>query len=304
MKKILYIYKFINKITGKIYIGQTNNIEKRKRGHKSESFNPKANGYNLPFHVAIRKYGWENFNFEVLEELSDDFGREYLNEREIFFIAYYKSLVNENGYNLTKGGDGCNKGPLSFEQQVSLSKLFNLEQVKDIQAMLMEGYEYFEITSKYPQLTDSFLSNINLGLNFKRNDLSYPLAILHTKFSKETKQKIITDIQKGRYYKDINLEYGISESYISMINNGQKWYNSNLKYPLCKKGCSDGAWSQDAKYDLIFTDLTHAEIAAKYNKAKSAITAFNTGRNRKDSRLIYPLRQNKEQNQKIWNTLF
>lgn len=301
---MLYIYKFTNKITGKTYIGQTNDIEKRKRGHKSESFNPKANGYNLPFHAAIRKYGWENFEFEILEEIPDEFGREYLNEREIFFISYYKSLVDENGYNLTKGGEGCNKGPLTFEEQVQLSKIFDVEQVKDIQSMLLDGYEYFEIMSKYPQLTDSFLSNINLGWNFKRDDLSYPLATLHTKFSRETKQKIIKDIQKGRQYKDISAEYGISVSYISMINKGQKWFNEALTYPLCKKGCSDGAWSKDAKYDLIFSDLTHAEIAAKYGKSKSTITAFNAGRNRRDSRLLYPLRQYKKQNQEIWNTLF
>lgn len=301
---MLYIYKFTNKITGKIYIGQTNNIEKRKRGHKSESFNQKANGYSLPFHTAIRKYGWENFDFEILEEIPDEFGREYLNEREIFFISYYKSLVSENGYNLTKGGEGCNKGPLTFEEQVRLSKIFNIEQVKDIQSMLLEGYEYFEILSKYPQLTDSFLSNINAGWNFKREDLSYPLATLHTKFSKETKQKIIKDIQEGRHYKDISAEYGISVSYVSMINKGQKWFNETLVYPLCKKDCSDGAWSESAKHDLIFSDLTHAEIAAKYGKSKSTITAFNAGRNRKDSRLLYPLRQCKKQNQEIWNTLF
>lgn len=301
---MLYIYKFTNKITGKTYIGQTNDIEKRKRGHKSESFNPKANGYNLPFHAAIRKYGWENFEFEILEEIPDEFGREYLNEREIFFISYYKSLVDENGYNLTKGGEGCNKGPLTFKEQVQLSKIFDVEQVKDIQSMLLDGYEYFEIMSKYPQLTDSFLSSINLGWNFKRDDLSYPLATLHTKFSRETKQKIIKDIQEGRQYKDISAEYGISVSYISMINKGQKWFNEALTYPLCKKGCSDGAWSKDAKYDLVFSDLTHAEIAAKYGKSKSTITAFNAGRNRRDSRLLYPLRQYKKQNQEIWNTLF
>ena len=86
-----YIYKFTNKINGKVYIGQTNNIEKRKRGHKSESFNPNANGYNLPFHCAIRKYGWENFDFEIIEEIADDFSYEYVNEREIYFIQKFDS---------------------------------------------------------------------------------------------------------------------------------------------------------------------------------------------------------------------
>lgn len=301
---MLYIYCFINKITGKRYIGQTNNIEKRKRGHKSESFNPKANGYNLPFHCAIRKYGWENFDFVILEEIGDSFGREYLNEREIYFISYYQSLINQNGYNYTEGGAGCAKPKLSFSEQVKLSKLFNEEEVRDIQDMLLDRYEYFEIKKKYPILTDSFLSNINLGLNFVRDDLTYPLATLHTKFTKETKENIIRDIQANITYKEISEKYGISTGYISMINKGTKWYNDKLNYPLCKKGCSDGAWSENAKRDLIFTNLTHIEIGKKYNKQKSTITALNTGRNRKDSRLKYPLRQHQEENKQIWVTLF
>lgn len=301
---MLYIYCFINKITGKRYIGQTNNIEKRKRGHKSESFNPKANGYNLPFHCAIRKYGWENFDFVILEEIDDSFGREYLNEREIYFISYYQSLINQNGYNYTEGGAGCAKSKLSFSEQVKLSKLFNEEEIRDIQDMLLDGYEYFEIKKKYPILTDSFLSNINLGLNFVRDDLTYPLTTLHTKFTKETKENIIRDIQANITYKEISEKYGISTGYISMINKGTKWYNDKLNYPLCRKGCSDGAWSEDAKRDLIFTNLTHVEIGKKYNKQKSTITALNTGRNRKDSRLKYPLRQHQEENKQIWVTLF
>ena len=103
---------------------------------------------------------------------------------------------------------------------------------------------------------------------------------------------------------EISEKYGISTGYISMINKGTKWYNDKLNYPLCRKGCSDGAWSEDAKRDLIFTNLTHVEIGKKYNKQKSTITALNTGRNRKDSRLKYPLRQHQEENKQIWVTLF
>lgn len=258
----------------------------------------------MPFHCAIRKYGWDNFDFEIIEEIDESFGRDYLNEREIYFINYYQSLVTQNGYNLTKGGDGCSKPKLTFEEQVKLSHIFTLDDVKKIQRMLIDGYEYFEIKEIFPQLTDSFLSNINTGLNFKREDLTYPLATLHTKFTKETKEKIVADILKGIKYTEISNKYGISKGYISMINKGDKWFNEQLKYPLCRKGCSDGVWSHEAKYDLIFSELSHSQIGNKYSKTKGAITALNVGRNRKDSRFIYPLRKNKEKNQKIWNTLF
>lgn len=301
---MLYIYKFTNKVNGKVYVGQTNDIVKRKRGHKSTAFNSKSKDYNLPFHNALRKYGWENFDFEILEEIDDAFGREYLNEREKFFIVNEKSLINENGYNLTIGGEGCAKPKKTFEECVACSKLFSLKEVLDIQSMLIEGYSFSEILIKYSKLTKSFLSNINLGLNFKNDKLTYPLAIEHTKFTKETKEKIIEEIKSGVSYKEISSKYNISPSFISMINSGKKWYKINEKYPLSLKKCADGKYSHNAKQDLIFSNLTHLDIAQKYGKAKATITAINTGRNRVDKRFIYPLDKHKEENQKIWNTLF
>ena len=48
----------------------------------------------------MRKYGIENFSFEVIEECS----LEQLNEREVYWIAYYNSFNKEKGYNMTPGG--------------------------------------------------------------------------------------------------------------------------------------------------------------------------------------------------------
>lgn len=124
-----YIYKYTNKITGKHYIGQTNNLQKRFNGHKSEAFNPNASGYNLPFHIAIRKYGIDNFSYDVLEEIADGESQEFINNREIYFIGYYHSLTTENGYNLTIGGDGCPKPPLTYKEKLQKSKLFTGQEI-------------------------------------------------------------------------------------------------------------------------------------------------------------------------------
>lgn len=40
----IYIYSFINKINGHRYIGKTNNVERRKREHKSLAYNQKIIG--------------------------------------------------------------------------------------------------------------------------------------------------------------------------------------------------------------------------------------------------------------------
>lgn len=40
----IYIYSFINKLNGHRYVGKTNNVERRKREHKSNAYNLKIIG--------------------------------------------------------------------------------------------------------------------------------------------------------------------------------------------------------------------------------------------------------------------
>ena len=87
------IYKITNLLSGKSYIGQTVNFEQRKKDHLKAKDN-----YSI--HKALRKYGKENFSWELLEE---NVPQNLLNEREIYWIKYYNTYFN--GYNETKGGD-------------------------------------------------------------------------------------------------------------------------------------------------------------------------------------------------------
>lgn len=91
------IYKITCNETGKCYIGQSINIENRWKQHLYESFNRQD---DTKFHNAIRKYGKENFELEVLEEC--ELNQEILDERERYWIEYYDSY--EKGYNSTRGG--------------------------------------------------------------------------------------------------------------------------------------------------------------------------------------------------------
>lgn len=88
------IYKITNKINGKVYIGQSIDIDTRWRQH----INAKD---NFAIHRAIQKYGPENFNFEVLLECP----AEMLNVWERDMIALY-DCISPKGYNLTEGGEG------------------------------------------------------------------------------------------------------------------------------------------------------------------------------------------------------
>lgn len=95
------IYKATNKVNGKSYIGFDSKWPRRQIVHKCCA----GRGDTQKFYHAIRKYGFENFEWEVLEQSED---REFLlNERESYYIDYYDSI--KSGYNTTKGGE-ANKG--------------------------------------------------------------------------------------------------------------------------------------------------------------------------------------------------
>lgn len=298
-----YIYKITNQINKKIYIGQTNDMQKRLNGHKSKAYNKKAHDYNSPLYKEIRKYGWDNFCMEKIESspegLDEKQEREWSNEREKYYISLFNSLVKSGGYNITESGFSQNK--MSFHQKINTSKKFSLNDVLNIQILLLKGTTKVDILKKYsPDLTESFLDNINYGLNFFNENLSYPLFNYKENretswFSPEEQKAIQQEIIVGIFYKEISKRHNISMGMLSLINNGSYWYNSELKYPLCVKGSSRKHnwenWVQDVIRDLKESKLTIKEVAKKYNKAISTIKKINYGSSYRQSDTKYPLRK-------------
>lgn len=96
---LIGIYRVVNRVNGKSYVGQSVNITRRFNAHRNSAFNPNSKNYNNPLYEDMRKYGIENFDFEILEECE----RSSLDEREVFYIAKFRSN-GENGYNRDSGG--------------------------------------------------------------------------------------------------------------------------------------------------------------------------------------------------------
>lgn len=122
------IYKITNNINGKIYIGQSNNIQRRFLEHKNRGATSR-----IPVDIAIQKYGKENFSFEIIEECTI----EQLNQKEMYWISYFNSV--ENGYNCSVGGDqqsiGSNNGrAILTEDEVKIIRTAynNHERRKDV----------------------------------------------------------------------------------------------------------------------------------------------------------------------------
>lgn len=99
------IYKYTSP-SNKCYVGQTVNEKNRKRQHRQSAYNENDKAYNHKFHVAIRKYGWDSFKYEVLLTIIEDSEEaltDRLNEEEAYYIKLYDSF--KNGYNMTPGGN-------------------------------------------------------------------------------------------------------------------------------------------------------------------------------------------------------
>jgi len=104
----MVIYKATNNINGKCYIGQT---IKSLRIRKSEHINKCKHNRINNFYNAAKKYGWDNFQWEVLCECNS---KEEMDEMEFHYIKQYDSY--ENGYNLTIGGDAGTYGWIPTEE--------------------------------------------------------------------------------------------------------------------------------------------------------------------------------------------
>lgn len=105
--KYRYIYKITNKINGKIYIGKRTSI-------KEPQFD-RYMGSGIKIGLAIKKYGEENFNKDILEICESE---EELNEKEKYYINLYNSLDDKIGYNIHLGGKGGNTGKRTEESKI------------------------------------------------------------------------------------------------------------------------------------------------------------------------------------------
>lgn len=92
--KIAGIYLILNTINNKVYIGSSINIESRWYEHKWK-LNKNRHG-SKHLQATWNKYGKENFEFKIIEEILD---KTKLIEREQYWLDFYKSYDREKGYN-------------------------------------------------------------------------------------------------------------------------------------------------------------------------------------------------------------
>lgn len=194
-----YIYKIVNKVNNKVYIGKTNHINPYDRFNEHIKDSKRERCKNRPLYRAFNKYGVNNFEFTILEETNDECNREK------YYISLYNSY-GKNGYNATLGGDG--KAYLNLnEDQVVNYHIYNA------------GYQICK-TKKYFNVDKKTIEEILLkhNINWLNNNQSLKKSYYE---------------QRGDIYQiDINTKKIINKFYSLCEANkmlGKEKYNGNIK---------------------------------------------------------------------------
>ena len=194
----MIIYKVTNLITNKVYIGKTiYKLKKRKRQHLCAA---KSNSGNMLFHKAIRKYGEENFCWEVLDTVMFS---DLLLDLEKFYIIKY-NCKQPNGYNLTDGGGGVVGFTVSDETRKKMSEA--------------------RMGHKMSDETKRKLSKANMGKRLSeetKKKMSRPMS--------EDQKKKISKAHRGLHVGEKNINYGkhLSKEHKRKISNGLRLYYQN-----------------------------------------------------------------------------
>ena len=88
------IYK-ITSHKGSVYVGQSIDINRRRRSYKNLKCKAQIRVYN-----SLKKHGWDNHKFEVIQECKE----EELNDLEVYYMELHQSLNSKSGLNLRGGG--------------------------------------------------------------------------------------------------------------------------------------------------------------------------------------------------------
>lgn len=138
--RLFTVYCHTNKINGKKYIGITCQIPEIRWGHNGNNYMQ-----NQPyFAAAIKKYGWDNFEHEILFE---NLTAVEANNKEMELIALYHTYTGDSkcwGYNLTRGGFGGVKYLTDEDRREAINKSSCESKKKNRELLKQQNPEAYE----------------------------------------------------------------------------------------------------------------------------------------------------------------
>ena len=272
-----YIYCYTNKVNGHKYIGQTNNIKRRQREHKSTSYNPNSSSYNDLIHKKMRQYGYDNFDFEVLEIIyTNDI--EIVNAQEKFWVAKLDTYCGHGkGYNMDLGGN-----------QPEHSKVISNEDLEEIKRMLKQKNSFLDIQKKF-SISASFVSAINHGIYYYDESQEYPLCKYY-KNDEDYDELIDLLVNSNLSLAEIARQLSVGYSTVKKINAGTLRHGLYPTYPIRKKNhWQRAAERQELARTLLLEGKTKKEVAEITGYNIETVRQINKGERWRDDSLHYPL---------------
>lgn len=262
-----YVYKITNKINGKIYIGQTPNVQARFEKHCRFG----------PISSDIKKYGKENFTVEVLY-----FGEDY-NNIEKRYIEELKSNDSNIGYNTRPGG--------GYSEELIRSPLSENDIVNIKNDLAYTSLSMKDIANKYNVSVD-IIYNINNGESHCSIFEKYPIRFNKTTYIKSHIYEIYDDLKSSLTIEEICSKHNIERWVLLNINKGKTYRQNNVSYPIREMFLPKEI--RDKIIDLLEnTSLTGTEIVKMFDPSivnLSTIYNLNSGKSWKDPNRKYPIR--------------
>lgn len=212
------VYIHTNKVNGKKYCGMTNNLERRFRNSGIE-YRPyeKDKRTSRPFWNAIVKYGWENFETEIIYT---NLSQEEAWEKEKEIIKKLDLTNPSNGYNISEGGNGG--------------------RIYRIHPRGMKGKPQTEYNNKCCKerfLNNNPMTTVKWGVTH-----DHPRGFLGHKHKEESKRKISEKLKGKTFTKERNEKISkalkgrtFTEEH---LNNIKKSMNERVKRPEFRANCS------------------------------------------------------------------
>jgi len=205
MIMVSYLYSVTNKINGKQYIGKANDPVHRWKEHLDCA---RLQIGNSAIAAAIRKYGHENFIFEVIGEFESE---ELAYLHETYEIIERRTLISQNGYNITRGGRGGKEGFLMPEE------------VRQKISKMRKGMKFSD--SHRENLSKAFTGRTHTKEVRDKMSINRRGSLNHQAKLNEDKVREIKKHFKhhDKTLKQLAKEFNVSHSTIKAIKSGRLW---------------------------------------------------------------------------------
>lgn len=275
------IYMYENKINGKKYIGQTNNIKRRHSQHLCTN--------ETCIDKAIKTYGAANFRLVILEDGIES--QEELDERERFYIEYYDTY--NSGYNKSYGGQ---KNGYTFSKRVRDRIIELLRTDMPMAAIATKvGCSIFTI------------SDINNGYICPKDGVIYPIRARRCsdKFTVSDCIRVIDYLKSTSFSaSEIAKLTNTNTYYVNDVNRGRRLipHKEDVVFPIRKSSVFTPNVTLDLALRIVDelknSDSNASQIGEKFGIPAYTVGSINRGKHSicKQISEVYPIRKTPHRN--------